>query len=83
MKIRRRKMAVNTVRNFCYPARLMRSGERVRRAKAYMTGRTLPRCLSDVKPGDFPAQLGMKLFLMQKKMAFTMCFLFTYVFDRV
>lgn len=37
----------------------------------------------DVKPGDFPAQLGMKLFLMQKKMAFTMCFLFTYVFDRV
>ena len=37
----------------------------------------------DVKPSDFPAQLGVKLFLMQRRMAFAMCFLFTYVFDRV
>lgn len=58
-------------------------GERVRRAKAYMNRPDVAALFDDVKPGDFPAQLGMKLFLMQKKMAFTMCFLFTYVFDRV
>ena len=83
MKIRRRKMAVNTVRNFCYPGTPYAFGERVRRAKAYMNRPDVAALFDDVKPGDFPAQLGMKLFLMQKKMAFTMCFLFTYVFDRV
>ena len=57
--------------------------ERVRRAKAYMNRPDIAALFDDVKPSDFPAQLGVKLFLMQRRMAFAMCFLFTYVFDRV
>ena len=83
MKIRRRKMAVGTVRNFCYPGTPLRIWERVRRAKAYMNRPDIAALFDDVKPSDFPAQLGVKLFLMQRRMAFAMCFLFTYVFDRV
>ena len=37
----------------------------------------------EINPKDFPAQLGIKLALMKRQMAFAMCFLFTYVFDRV
>ena len=37
----------------------------------------------EINPKDFPAQLGIKLALMKRRMAFAMCFLFTYVFDRV
>lgn len=62
MKIRRRKMAVNTVRNFCYPARRMRSGSACARAKAYMNRPDVAALFDDVKPGDFPAQLGMSSF---------------------
>lgn len=83
MKIRRRKMAVGTVRNFCYPGTPYAFWERVRRAKAYMNRPDIAALFDDVKPSDFPAQLGVKLFLMQRRMAFAMCFLFTYVFDRV
>ena len=52
-------------------------------AKAYMNRPDIAALFDDVKPSDFPAQLGVKLFLMQRRMAFAMCFLFTYVFDRV
>ena len=83
MKIRRRKMAVGTVRNFCYPGTPYAFWERVRRAKAYMNRPDIAALFDDVKPSDFPAQLSVKLFLMQRRMAFAMCFLFTYVFDRV
>ena len=77
------KMAVGTVRNFCYPGTPYAFWERVRRAKAYMNRPDIAALFDDVKPSDFPAQLGVKLFLMQRRMAFAMCFLFTYVFDRV
>lgn len=77
-------MAVNTVLQFLLSRHaLCVRGAACARAKAYMNRPDVAALFDDVKPGDFPAQLGMKLFLMQKKMAFTMCFLFTYVFDRV
>ena len=37
----------------------------------------------DVHPFAFTPKLAMRLFLMKHRMAFTMCFLFTYIFDRV
>ena len=36
-----------------------------------------------VNPFSFPPKLALRLFLMKYRMAFTMCFLFTYIFDRV
>jgi len=36
-----------------------------------------------VKPLSFAPKLAMRLFLMKHRMAFVMCALFTYVFDRV
>ena len=48
-----------------------------------MNSTDIAALFDDVKLSDFPTQLGVKLFLMRRRMAFTMCFLFTYVFDRV
>ena len=83
MRIRRRKMAITTVRNLCYPGTPYEFWERVRRAKAYMNRPDVAALFDEVEPKKFPAQLGIKLFLMKKRMAFAMCFLFTYVFNRV
>ena len=83
MRIRRRKMAVTTVRNLCYPGTPYEFWERVRRARAYMNRPDVVALFDEINPKDFPAQLGIKLALMKRRMAFAMCFLFTYVFDRV
>ena len=80
---RRRKMAVTTVRNLCYPGTPYEFWERVRRARAYMNRPDVVALFDEINPKDFPAQLGVKLALMKRRMAFAMCFLFTYVFDRV
>ncbi len=71
------------MRNFCYPGTPYAFGERVRRAKAYMNRPDIAALFDDVKPAIFRRSFGVKLFLMQRRMAFAMCFLFTYVFDRV
>ena len=83
MRIRRRKMAVTTVRNLCYPGTPYEFWERVRRARAYMNRPDVVALFDEINPKDFPAQLGVKLALMKRRMAFATCFLFTYVFDRV
>ena len=83
MTIRRRKMAVTAVRNLCYPGTPYGFAQRVKMARAYMNREDVRSWFADVKPFAFPAKLAMRLFLMKHRMAFTMCFLFTYIFDRV
>ncbi len=83
MKIRKRKMAVNTVRNLCYPGTPYEFWKRVERARAYMNRPDVRMLFSDVRPRQFPAQMAVKLGLMKHRQAFLMIFLFSYVFDRV
>ena len=83
MTIRRRKMAVTAVRNLCYPGTPYGFFARVREARRYMNREDVRRWFADVNPFAFPPKLAMRLFLMKYRMALVMCFLFTYVFDRV
>ena len=83
MGIRQRKMAVTAVRNLCYPGTPHGFFGRVAAARAYMNRKDVRAWFKDVNPFAFPPKLAMRLFLMKHRMAFTMCFLFTYIFDRV
>ena len=83
MTVRRRKMAVTAVRNLCYPGTPYGFSARVREARAYMNRGDVRRWFADVNPFAFPPKLAMRLFLMKYRMALSMCFLFTYIFDRV
>ena len=83
MTIRRRKMAVTAVRNFCFPGSPYGFAARVKQARAYMNREDVRSWFKDVRPFAFPPKLAMRLFLMKHRMAFVMCALFTYVFDRV
>lgn len=83
MTIRRRKMAVTSVRNFCYPGTPYGFWERVGKARAYMNRADVRAWFHDVKPLRYPPKLAMRLFLMKHRLALTMCFLFSYIFDRV
>jgi len=83
MVIRRRKMAVTAVRNLCYPGSPHSFMQRVKLARAYMNREDVRSWFRDVKPLSFAPKLAMRLFLMKHRMAFVMCALFTYVFDRV
>ena len=80
MVIRRRKMAVTAVRNFCFPGSPYGFMARVKQARAYMNREDVRRWFKDVKPFAFPPKLAMRLFLMKHRMALCMCILFTYVF---
>ena len=83
MVVRRRKMAVTAVRNLCCVGTPYGFVQRVREARAYMNREDVRLWFKDVKPLRFPAKLAMRLFLMKYRMAFTMCFLFSYVFNRM
>ncbi|MGN0775993.1 MAG: glycosyltransferase family 2 protein [Candidatus Ventricola sp.] len=83
MTIRRRKMAVTSVRNLCYPGTPYGFTQRVGKARAYMNRADVRAWFQNVKPLRFAPKLAMRLFLMKHRMAFSMCFLFTYIFDRV
>lgn len=83
MTIRRRKMAVTAVRNLCYPGTPHGFFGRVKAARAYMNREDVRRWFAGVRPFAFPPKLAVRLFMMKHRMAFAMCFLFTYVFDRV
>jgi len=83
MVVRRRKMAVTAVRNLCFPGTPYGFAARVRQARAYMNREDVRGWFRDVRPFAFPPRLAMRLFLMKHRMAFAMCALFTYVFDRV
>ena len=83
MVIRRRKMAVTAVRNLCYPGTPHGFFARVKAARAYMNRADVRAWFRGIKPFSHPKKLAVRLFLMKRRMAFTMCFLFTYIFDRV
>ena len=83
MMIRRRKMAVTSVRNLCYPGTPYGFWERVRRARQYMKREDVRAWFAPVRPFQFNKALAVRLFLMKHGMALTMCLLFSYVFDRV
>ncbi|MDO5299921.1 MAG: glycosyltransferase [Clostridia bacterium] len=83
MVVRRRKMAVTSVRNLCYPGTPYGFAERVRRARAYMNRADVRSWFAGVRPLAFAPRLAMRLALMKHRMAFCMCLLFSYVFDRV
>jgi len=83
MVIRRRKMAVTAVRNLCYPGTPYTFMQRVKQARTYMNRADVRSWFKDVRPMQFPPKLAMRLFLMKHRLAFAMCFLFTYIFDRV
>ena len=83
MTVRRRKMAVTAVRNLCYPGTPYGFPARVREARRYMNREDVRRWFGGVNPFAFPPKLAMRLFLMKYRMALVMCFLFTYIFDRV
>jgi len=83
MTIRRRKMAVTAVRNLCYPGTPYGFFDRVKAARAYMNREDVRAWFKDVNPFAFPKKLAVRLLLMKRRMAFAMCFLFTYIFDRV
>ena len=83
MMIRRRKMAVTSVRNLCYPGTPYGFWERVRRAWQYMKREDVRAWFAPVRPFQFNKALAVRLFLMKHGMALTMCLLFSYVFDRV
>lgn len=83
MKIRRRKMAVTSVRNLCYPGTPYGFLQRVQAARAYMNRADVRAWFADVNVWRLPRQLGFKLALVKYRMPLVMCALFTYVFDRV
>ena len=83
VQIRRRKMAVSVVRNLCYPGTPYSFTRRVQEARRYMRREDVRGWFQEIRPLRFPPQLAVRLFLVKHRMAFTMCFLFTYVFDRV
>lgn len=80
MVIRRRKMAVTAVRNLCLPGSPYGFRERVKTARAYLKRADVRSWFKDVQPGRFPLRLGLRLFLMKKRMALCLCALFTYIF---
>lgn len=82
MMIRRRKMAVTAVRNFCFKDAPYGFIERVRLVKAYMNRGDVRAWFADVKPFAFGPGLAVKLALVKYRMAFSACVLYTYVFDR-
>lgn len=83
MVVRRRKMAVTAVRNLCFPGTPYGFAQRVRLARAYMRREDVRAWFAQVKPLRFPPRLALRLLLMKRRMALTMCTLFTFVFDRV
>lgn len=80
MTIRRRKMAVTAVRNLCLPGSPYGFGRRVRKARDYLGREDVRAWFACVQPGRFQNRLGLKLFLMKRRMAFCLCVLYTYVF---
>ena len=77
MMIRRRKMAVTSVRNLCYPGTPYGFWERVRRARQYMKREDVRAWFAPVRPFQFNKALAVRLFLMKHGMALTMCMMFS------
>ena len=83
MRIRRRKMAVTAVRNFCLPGSPYGFFGRVKAAKAYMNREDVRGWFEDVKLSGLPKSLAVKLALVKYRLAFVSVILYSHVFDRV
>ena len=83
MRIRRRKMAVTAVRNYCLPGSPYGFWGRVREAKAYMNREDVRGWFADVRLRGLPAPLAVKLALVRYRLALASVVLYSYVFDRV
>lgn len=82
MPIRRRKMAVTAVRNYCLTGTPYGFAARVEAIRAYMNRADVRRWFVDVRPSQFPLRLRVKLTLMKRRMAFTSTLLYSTLFDR-
>jgi len=83
MRIRRRKMAVTAVRNFCLPGSPYGFLGRVKAARAYMNRTDVRSWFEDVKLSGLPRSLAVKLALVKYRLALASVVLYSYVFDRV
>ena len=82
MPIRRRKMAVTAVRNYCLSGTPYGFAARVTAIRAYMNREDVRRWFADVRPSQFPLRLRVKLALMKRRMAVTSALLYSTLFDR-
>ena len=82
MPIRRRKMAVTAVRNYCLSGTTYGFAARVTAIRAYMNREDVRRWFADVRPSQFPLRLRVKLALMKRRMAVTSALLYSTLFDR-
>lgn len=82
MPIRRRKMAVTAVRNYCLTGTPYGFAARVTAIRAYMNRADVRRWFADVRPSQFPLRLRVKLALMKRRMAVTSALLYSTLFDR-
>ena len=82
MPIRRRKMAVTAVRNFCLSGTPYGFAARVAAIRAYMNRADVRAWFSDVRPSRFPLRLRVKLALMKRRMALASALLYSTLFDR-
>ena len=80
MRVRRRKMAITAVRNFCFPGSPYGLGERTRRIRAYMNRADVRGWFAGVDVRNMPRALAVKTLLMKRRMALTAALLYTAVF---
>lgn len=83
MRIRRRKMAVTAVRNYCLPGTPYGLFERAKMAKRYMNREDVRGWFKGVKLKKLPKALAVKLGLVKYRLALVSVLLYSYVFDRV
>ena len=83
MVIRRRKMAVTAVRNYCLKGSPYGFFGRVKAVKAYMRREDVKSWYRDVKLAGLPKSLAVKLALNKYRLALASVLLYSYVFDRV
>ena len=82
MPIRRRKMAVTAVRNFCLTGTPYGPAARVGRIREYMNRADVRAWFADVRPSQHPLRLRIKLALMKRRMALTSALLYSTLFNR-
>ena len=83
MVIRRRKMAVTAVRNYCLKGSPNGFFGRVKAVRAYMNREDVRSWYRDVKLSGLPKSLEVKLALNKYRLALASVLLYSYVFDRV
>ena len=82
MTVRRRKMAVDVVRNFCAPGSPGGFFKHVRQIRAYLKREDIRGLYADVDPKKLPMRTCFQFSLMKGRHAFLLAFLFSYVFAK-